>query len=283
MIVNSKEILESAKIGKYAIPHFNINNLEWTRYILETCEEMKSPVILGVSEGATKYIGGYHTVVNIIKGLVLDLNITIPVCIHLDHGSSTESCIKAIDAGFTSVMIDASKYSLEENIMLTKLVVEYAKNKNVTVEAEIGHIGGSEDEVDSDIAYAKVNDVVELVKKTNIDSIAPALGSVHGLYKGEPKLDFNRMKEICQKTNLPLVLHGGTGIYDDQIKKAIECGMCKININTDLQIVWSKAVREYLEKDINVYDPRKIISSGKQAIIDKVKEKITLFGSNNKI
>lgn len=283
MIVNSKEILESAKIGKYAIPHFNINNLEWTRYILETCEEMKSPVILGVSDGATKYIGGYHTVVNIIKGLVLDLNITIPVCIHLDHGSSTESCIKAIDAGFTSVMIDASKYSLEENIMLTKLVVEYAKNKNVTVEAEIGHIGGSEDEVDSDIAYAKVNDVVELVKKTNIDSIAPALGSVHGLYKGEPKLDFNRMKEICQKTNLPLVLHGGTGIYDDQIKKAIECGMCKININTDLQIVWSKAVREYLEKDINVYDPRKIISSGKQAIIDKVKEKITLFGSNNKI
>ena len=282
MIVNSKEMLEKAKKEKYAVPHFNINNLEWTRYILETCEEMRSPVILGVSEGATKYIGGFNTVVGIIKGLVKDLNITIPVCIHVDHGSSVETCIKAIDAGYTSVMIDASKYSLEENIKMTTEVVEYAKGKNVTVEAEIGHIGGTEDEIDSDIAYAKVNDVIELVSKTNIDSIAPALGSVHGLYKGEPKLDFERMKTISEKVNIPLVLHGGTGIYDDLIKKAISCGVCKININTELQIVWTEAVRKFLLDNSDVFDPRKIIGAGKEAMKNKIKEKITLFGSSNK-
>ena len=282
MIVNSKEMLEKAKKEKYAVPHFNINNLEWTRYILETCEEMRSPVILGVSEGATKYIGGFNTVVGIIKGLVKDLNITIPVCIHVDHGSSVETCIKAIDAGYTSVMIDASKYSLEENIKMTTEVVEYAKEKNVTVEAEIGHIGGTEDEINSDIAYAKVNDVIELVSKTNVDSIAPALGSVHGLYKGEPKLDFERMKTISEKVNIPLVLHGGTGIYDDLIKKAISCGVCKININTELQIVWTEAVRKFLLDNSDVFDPRKIIGAGKEAIKNKIKEKITLFGSSNK-
>ncbi len=282
MIVNSKEMLEKAKKEKYAVPHFNINNLEWTRYILETCEEMRSPVILGVSEGATKYIGGFNTVVGIIKGLVKDLNITIPVCIHVDHGSSVETCIKAIDAGYTSVMIDASKYSLEENIKMTTEVVEYAKEKNVTVEAEIGHIGGTEDEIDSDIAYAKVNDVIELVSKTNVDSIAPALGSVHGLYKGEPKLDFERMKTISEKVNIPLVLHGGTGIYDDLIKKAISCGVCKININTELQIVWTEAVRKFLLDNSEVFDPRKIIGAGKEAMKNKIKEKITLFGSSNK-
>ena len=282
MIVNSKEMLEKEKKEKYAVPHFNINNLEWTRYILETCEEMRSPVILGVSEGATKYIGGFNTVVGIIKGLVKDLNITIPVCIHVDHGSSVETCIKAIDAGYTSVMIDASKYSLEENIKMTTEVVEYAKEKNVTVEAEIGHIGGTEDEINSDIAYAKVNDVIELVSKTNVDSIAPALGSVHGLYKGEPKLDFERMKTISEKVNIPLVLHGGTGIYDDLIKKAISCGVCKININTELQIVWTEAVRKFLLDNSDVFDPRKIIGAGKEAMKNKIKEKITLFGSSNK-
>lgn len=277
MIVNIKEMITKAKEEKYAIPHFNINNLEWTRYILEICEQMKSPVILGVSEGASKYIGGYNTVVNIIKGLIFDLNITIPVCIHLDHGSSIDSCINAIDAGFTSVMIDASKYSLDENINITKQVVDYAKRNDVTVEAEIGHIGGNEN-----IAYAEVNDVIKLVKETNIDLVAPALGSVHGLYKGEPKLDFEKMKEISEKTKLPLVLHGGTGIYDEQIKKAIECGICKININTDLQIVWANAVKKYLQDNINIYDPRKIIGAGKNAMQEKIKEKIILFGSNNK-
>jgi len=282
MLVNIKEMTEKALHEKYAVPHFNINNLEWTRYILETCEEMRSPVILGVSEGATKYMGGFKTVVNLVKGLLDDLNITIPVCLHVDHGSSFEICKKAIDAGFTSVMIDASKYSLEENINITNRVVEYAKKFNVTVEAEIGHIGGTEDSSSSNIAYAKAEDVIKLVNSTNVDLVAPALGSVHGLYKGEPKLDFDKMKEISESVKIPLVLHGGTGIYDKQIKEAILCGISKININTDWQIVWSNAVKDFISNNPNVYDPRKIIASGKTSIQNKIREKILLFGSNNK-
>jgi len=282
MLVNIKEMTQRALNEKYAVPHFNINNLEWTRYILESAEEMRSPVILGVSEGAAKYMGGFKTVANLVKGLIEDLNITIPVCLHVDHGTSLEICKKAIDAGFTSVMIDASKYSLEENINITNQVVEYAKNFNVTVEAEVGHIGGTEDNLSSDIAYAKIEDVIKLVNLTKVDVVAPALGSVHGLYKGEPKLDFEKMKEISDLVKIPLVLHGGTGIFDEQIKKAITCGISKININTDLQIEWSNAVRKFIKENNSVYDPRKIIGSGKIAIQDKIKEKITLFGSNNK-
>ena len=282
MLVNLKEITNRARKEKYAVPHLNINNLEWTRYILETCEEMGSPVILGVSEGAANYMGGFNVVTALVKSLMKDLNIKIPVCIHLDHGSTVESCINSIDAGFTSVMIDASKYSLEKNIEMTKQVVEYATKYNVSVEAEVGHIGGTEDGHESDIAYANVQDVLTLVKESNIDIIAPALGSVHGLYKGEPKLDFEKMKEISEQTNIPLVLHGGTGIYDEQIKKAIECGISKININTDLQIAWSNAVRKFISIDDKEYDPRRIIGSGKTAVKEKIREKILLFGSNNK-
>lgn len=281
MIVNSKELLNKAKINKYAIPHFNINNLEWTRFILEECENMKSPVILGVSEGAIKYMGGYNVVSSIIKELIKSLNIQIPVVIHLDHGSNVESCKLAINNGFTSVMIDASKYDLETNIKMTKEVVDYASKYNVTVEAEIGHIGGSEDDKFSDLAYAKVEDALKLSSLTNIDSIAPALGSVHGLYKGEPKLDFDKMLEIREKTNLPLVLHGGSGIDDEKIKKAISCGICKVNINTELQIAWSNEVKKYLN-DNNEYDPRKIIKSGEENMKKVIREKIILLGSNNK-
>ena len=281
MIVNSKELLNKAKINKYAIPHFNINNLEWTRFILEECENMKSPVILGVSEGAIKYMGGYNVVSSVIKELVKSLNIQIPVVIHLDHGSNVESCKLAINNGFTSVMIDASNYDLETNIKMTKEVVDYANKYNVTVEAEIGHIGGSEDDKFSDLAYAKVEDALKLSSSTNIDSIAPALGSVHGLYKGEPKLDFDKMLEIREKTNLPLVLHGGSGIDDEKIKKAISCGICKVNINTELQIAWSNEVKKYLN-DNNEYDPRKIIKSGEENMKKVIREKIILLGSNNK-
>lgn len=282
MLVNMKDMLNKADSGKYAVPHFNINNLEWTRFILEKCQELNSPVILGVSEGATKYIGGYKTVSNLVRSLISDLNITIPVALHLDHGSSYESCVKAIDNGFTSVMIDASKYSLEENIKITKQVVLYAKDKNVTVEAEIGAVGGEEDGVADELAYAKVEDAVKLVKDTNIDFLAPALGSVHGLYKGEPKLDFERMIKIHDLVKLPLVLHGGSGIPDELIKKAISCGITKVNINTELQIAWSKAVRVYLNENKEVYDPRKVIKSGENAMKDMIKEKIILFGSNGK-
>lgn len=282
MVVNMEEILLKAYRGKYAVPQFNINNLEWTRYILEECQNNNSPVILGVSEGAARYMGGFLTVASLVKSLVKDLKITIPVIIHLDHGSSVESCISAINAGFTSVMIDASKYPLEENIKITKEVIEYAHARGITVEAEIGHIGGTEDEINADIAYAKLEDCEQLVKETKVDFLAPALGSVHGLYKGEPCIDFTRMKKINESLKMPLVLHGGTGLSDDIIKEAINCGICKININTELQIEWAKAVRSFLKDDSNEYDPRKIIRSGEKEIKKAIKHKIELFGSNQK-
>lgn len=281
MLVNSKEMLEKARINKYAVPHFNINNLEWTKFILEECESNNSPVILGVSEGAMKYMGGFNVVSAMVKELDKSLNIKVPVVLHLDHGSSFETAKDAIDSGFTSVMIDASKYDLETNIEITKKVVEYAKKFSVTVEAEVGHIGGTEDELTSDLAYAKVEDAVKLYNETNIDSIAPALGSVHGIYKGEPKLDFEKMLEIANITKAPLVLHGGSGIDDEKIKNAIAHGICKLNINTELQIVWANSVREFL-KTSDAYDPRKIIKSGEEAIKLAIKEKIELLGSINK-
>ena len=282
MLENMNRMLEKAKVGKYAVAQLNINNLEWTRFVLEACEENKAPVILGVSEGAIKYMGGYNVVFSIVRSLIKDLGITIPVALHLDHGSSLESCMKAVDAGFTSVMIDASKFSIEENIKVTKAVVDYAHKYNVSVEAEVGAVGGQEDDVIDLLAYAKVEDAVRIAKETAIDVLAPALGSVHGLYKGEPKLDFGRMEQIKELIDNPLVLHGGTGIPDDLIKHAISCGISKININTELQIVWTKAVREFLKNDDKVYDPRKVIKSGEGSIKESIKEILTLFGSINK-
>lgn len=281
MLKNTKEMLEKARINKYAIPHFNINNLEWTRFILEECEKNNSPVILGVSEGAAKYMGGFNVVSAMVKELDKSLKITVPVALHLDHGSSVESCIEAINNGFTSVMIDVSKYDLETNIKMTQEVVEFAKEYNVTVEAEIGHIGGTEDGISSELAYAKVEDAVKLYQETNIDSIAPALGSVHGIYKGEPKLDFDKMLEIANLTQIPLVLHGGSGIDDEKIKKAISSGICKLNINTELQMEWASAIRKFVNEN-NEYDPRKIIKSGESAIKKAIKNKIELLGSSNK-
>ena len=277
MLVNSKEMLLIAKKNHYAVPQFNINNLEWTKYILEAMNEAKRPVILGVSESAINYMGGYKTIFSLVNALISDLKIKIPVCIHLDHGSSIDSCKKAIDAGFKSVMIDASKYPLEENIRITKEVVEYAKEKNVTVEAEVGHIGGTEDNITSDNLNARLEDCIELVEKTNVDSLAPALGSVHGLYKGEPNLDFDTMKQINETLEVPLVLHGGTGIPENQIKEAIECGISKININTELQVAWYNDVKKFIEENPDIYDPRKLINSGQAAIKKQVNEKIKMF------
>ncbi len=277
MLVNSKEMLLKAKKEHYAVPHFNINNLEWTKYILEEMQHLQKPVILGVSEGAIKYMGGYTVVSSMVKALLQDLNITIDVCLHLDHGSSIESCKKAVDAGFTSVMIDASKYNLEENIKITKEVVDYAHLKDVTVEAEIGHIGGSEDGVSGNNTNAKLEECIYLVEKTNIDSLAPALGSVHGLYKGQPNLDFKTMKEINESIKIPLVLHGGTGIPDYQLQKAIECGISKININTELQIAWHNDIKQFILKNENIYDPRKVISSGENKIKETIDNKVKEF------
>ena len=279
MLVNFNEMLQKAKEGHYAVPQFNINNLEWTKYILEKCNELKIPVILGVSEGATKYMGGFLVVSSMVKAMVESLKIEIPVCIHLDHGSSFESCKSAIDAGFTSVMIDGSKHELKENIEITKAVVNYAHEREISVEAEVGHIGGTEDNVSSSILNATLEDCVELYKNTGIDSLAPALGSVHGFYKGEPNLDFKTMQEINNTLPIPLVLHGGTGIPEDKIKQAISCGISKININTDLQVVWSKAVREFLNEDEKVYDPRKVIGSGELAMKNQINKIVTIFGT----
>lgn len=262
MLVNMKELLLKARIEGKAIPQFNINNLEWTKYILEECELKKNPVILGVSEGAAKYIGGFITTVKIIEGLMEDLNITIPVVIHLDHGSSYETCIKAIEAGFTSVMIDASKESLDKNINITKNIVDYAHKRNVTVEGEIGHIGLTSGEA----IYTDVVSATNYVKETGVDALAPAVGSLHGIYLSEPKINFERIKEISDSTNIPLVLHGGTGIPEETLHKAINLGISKLNINTALQVAWAKAVRIYLNENSDIYDPRKVIGAGEKAI-----------------
>ena len=282
MLVNFNEMLIQAKKNHFAVPHFNINNLEWAKYILEECQACNIPVILGVSEGAAKYMGGFRAITGMVKGLIRDLDITIPVCLHVDHGQSFETCRDAIDAGFSSVMIDASKKELPENIAITKRVVDYAHAKGVTVEAEVGHIGGTEDNITSSATNARLEECVELYEKTGIDALAPALGSVHGFYKGEPNLDFETMKTINDTLPIPLVLHGGSGIPDDMIKKAIECGIAKINVNTELQVAWSNAVREFVKNDQEAYDPRKLIGSGEKALKEKAHEKIVLFNTMNK-
>ena len=281
-LVNMKEMLIAAKEGKYAIGQFNINNAEWTSAILDKAEELKTPVILGVSSGAAKYMGGWNTVVGIVRGIIIDHNITVPVALHLDHGSSFEMCKAAIDAGFTSVMIDGSHHPLEENIAMCKQVVEYAHLRGVSVEAELGKVGGQEDDVIADTMYADPEECIRLVKETGIDCLAPALGSVHGPYKGEPKLGFEEMELIGRTCGVPLVLHGGSGIPEDQIKRSISLGTAKINVNTESQQAWTKIVREVLSTDTKVYDPRKIIGPGKKGIAAVVEEKCAIFGCNNK-
>lgn len=281
-LVSMKEMLLTAKDKGYAVGQFNINNLEFAQAILQAAEGEKSPVILGVSEGAGRYIGGFKTVVKIVEGLMEDYNITVPVAIHLDHGSSYDKCKEAIEAGFTSVMIDASHHSFEENIEITSKVVEYAHSKNVSVEAELGTVGGQEDDVVAEgVIYADPQECDELVKRTGIDCLAPALGSVHGPYKGEPNLGFKEMEEIGNLTGMPLVLHGGTGIPTNDIKKAISFGTAKINVNTENQIASAKVVREVLAALPDEYDPRKYLGPARDAIKETVIGKMREFGSSN--
>lgn len=281
-LVNMKEMLIKAREGHYAVGQFNINNVEWTATILDKCQELHSPVILGVTRGASKYMGGWNTVVGLVRGLMIDHHITIPVALHVDHGDSFETCKAAIDAGFTSVMIDASKYELEENIRMVKEVVEYAHLRGVTVEAELGHVGGQEDSVVAESMYAVPSECIRMVKETGIDCLAPALGSVHGPYHGEPKLGFKEMEEIGKTCGVPLVLHGGSGIPEDQIRRAIALGTAKINVNTESQQAWTKIVREVVARDSTVYDPRKIIGPGTKGIANVVETKCNIFGSINK-
>ena len=273
MLVNFIEMLNNAKKERYAIPHFNINNLEWTKIILEKCEELKIPVILGVSSSAAKYMGGWYVCYSIVSSLIKDLNLTIPICLHVDHGTK-EDCIKAIESGFTSVMIDGSKFELTENIRITKEVVEFAHSKNVSVEAEIGTIGLAEKKEEN---CADINECIRLCEETNIDALAPAIGNAHGIYIEKPKLNFELLKEINNRIKVPLVLHGGSGITDDELKKLIQTGISKVNINTDLQLVWKKEVMKYIENNREVYDPRKIIYSGKDEMNKKIEELVDLF------
>lgn len=280
MLVNFNTMLQEAKKNRYAVPHFNINNLEWTKYILEEMDQLKCPVILGVSEGAKRYMGGFLTIYKMVEGLIDDLHISIPVCLHLDHGSSFAVCKEAIDAGFTSVMIDASRYELEENMKITSSVVEYAHARGVSVEAEVGHVGGTEDNVHGDVFRATLEDCFA-ISTTGIDALAPALGSVHGLYQGEPNLDFKRMEKINTALSIPLVLHGGTGIPEDMIQKSIACGISKININTELQLAWHQAMLDFVKSHQEVYDPRKVIGSGEGKIKEKIRKIVETFHMSN--
>ncbi|HZG73729.1 MAG TPA: class II fructose-bisphosphate aldolase [Chondromyces sp.] len=284
-LVSMTEMLNKAKENGYAVGQFNLNNLEFTQAILQAAEEEKSPVILGVSEGAARYMGGFKLVVEMVKALIEEYKVTVPVAIHLDHGSSFEMCAKAIQAGFTSVMIDGSHHPLEENIALTKKVVELAHINGVSVEAELGRIGGQEDDLvveEAEAAYAIPEECDRLVRETGVDCFAPALGSVHGPYKGEPNLGFDRMKEVMELTGVPLVLHGGTGIPTKDIEKAISLGTAKINVNTENQIASAKRVREVLAEKPNEYDPRKYLGPAREAIKETVKGKMREFGSSGK-
>jgi fructose-bisphosphate aldolase class II len=282
-LVSMKEMLITAKEQGYAVGQFNLNNLEFTQAILQAAKEENSPVILGVSEGAARYMGGFKTVVAMVEALIEDYDVQVPVAIHLDHGSSFESCAKAIHAGFTSVMIDASHHPFEENIEITSKVVELAHFHGVSVEAELGTVGGQEDDVIAEgVIYADANECEELVNRTGIDCLAPALGSVHGPYKGEPNLGFAEMKEIGDRTGLPLVLHGGTGIPTKDIQKSVSLGTAKINVNTENQIASAKAVREVLAAQPEQYDPRKYLGPAREAIKETVQGKMREFGSSNK-
>ena len=286
MLVSAKEMLQKAKAGHYAVGQFNINNLEWTKAILTAAEETKSPVILGVSEGAGKYMCGYKTVVGMVNGMLEEMNITVPVALHLDHGSY-DGCMKCIEAGFSSVMFDGSHYPIEENVAKTKELVAICAEKGLSLEAEVGAIGGEEDGVVGMGECADPNEC-KMVADLGVDFLAAGLGNIHGKYPANWQgLSFETLDAIQQLTgDLPLVLHGGTGIPDDMIKRAIDLGVSKINVNTECQLVFAEATRKYIEagKDLEGkgFDPRKLLKPGAEAIVAKVKEKMELFGSVGK-
>ena len=285
-LVNVKEMMAKAVKGHYAIGHFNINNLEWTKSILQAAEETKTPVILGVSEGAGKYMCGFKTLVAMVNAMLETLNITVPVALHLDHGSY-EGAKAALDAGFSSVMFDGSHYSIEENIQKTKEIIEYANSLGCTVEAEVGAIGGEEDGV---IGGGEVADPKEckLIASLGVDMLAAGIGNIHGKYPANWRgLDFDTLAAIkAEVGDMPLVLHGGTGIPAEMIQKAISLGVCKINVNTECQLAFQEATRKYIEegKDLQGkgFDPRKLLAPGAEGIKRVVKEKMALFGSLGK-
>ena len=286
MLVSAKDMMQKARAGHYAVGAFNINNLEWTKAILLTAQELNSPVILGVSEGAGTYMAGYKTVVGMVNGMLEELNITVPVALHLDHGSY-EGCLKCIEAGFSSVMFDGSKYPIDENVAKTKELIDITRSKGMSLEAEVGSIGGEEDGV---IGMGECADPDECkrIADLGVTMLAAGIGNIHGKYPANwPGLSFETLAAIKEKVgDMPLVLHGGTGIPADMIKKAIDLGVSKINVNTECQLSFAAATRTYIEEGKDQqgkgYDPRKLLAPGFEAIKATVKEKMELFGSVGK-
>lgn len=285
MLVNAKDMTIKAKEGKYGIAQININNLEWTKSALLAAQEMNSPIILGVSAGAAKYMTGFKVVADMVKSMDKALGITVPVALHLDHGSYQDAK-DCLDAGFTSIMFDGSSLPFDENLAKTKELVDLAHSMDVTVEAEVGSIGGEEDGI---VGTGEIADPQEckIIADLGVDLLAAGIGNIHGIYpENWQGLDFNALKEIGEVTEgIPLVLHGGTGINEEMIKESISLGVTKINVNTECQLAFAAATRKFIEegkdKEGKGYDPRKLLAPGAQAIIDTVKEKITLFGSAN--
>ena len=286
MLVSAKEMLNKAREGHYAVGQFNINNLEWTKAILQTAQELQSPVILGVSEGAGKYMCGYTTVVGMVKGMINELGITVPVALHLDHGTY-EGAKKCINAGFSSIMFDGSHYPIEDNIRMTTELVNACHVLGISIEAEVGAIGGEEDGVIGRGECADPNEC-KMIADLGVDMLAAGIGNIHGVYPANWEgLSFETLAAVKEKVgDMPLVLHGGTGIPDDQVTKAISLGVAKINVNTECQLVFAEATRKYIEagKDQQGkgFDPRKLLAPGAEAIKAKVKEKMELFGSVGK-
>ena len=286
MLVSATEMLQKAKAGHYAVGQFNINNLEWTKSILLTAQECNSPVILGVSEGAGKYMAGYKTVVGMVNGMMEELNITVPVALHLDHGSY-DGCLKCVEAGFSSIMFDGSHYPIDENVEKTKELVKIAHDNNMSIEAEVGSIGGEEDGV---VGMGECADPKEckMIADLGVDMLAAGIGNIHGKYpENWPGLRFDVLDDIQKLTGeMPLVLHGGTGIPADMIRKAIDLGVSKINVNTECQLSFAAATRKYIEEGKDNqgkgYDPRKLLKPGFDAICETIKEKMELFGSVGK-
>lgn len=281
-LVPMADILEKANDEYYAVGGFNINNMEFLQGIIWAAEETNSPLILQASEGAIKYIGMDY-VINMVKAAVKDTH--IPVALHLDHGSSYEVIMRCIREGFSSVMYDGSKYPFKQNIRLTKEVVKAAHSVGVTVEAELGKIGGTEDDVDvdeKDAKFTKPEEAEEFVEKTGVDALAIAIGTAHGVYKGDPELDFDRLEKINSSLNMPLVLHGASGVPDEDVRKAVSMGINKVNVNTAFQQAFTAKIRELFDKDPELYDPRKYCGPARDAISEAVKEKIEILGSKNR-
>jgi len=276
------EILNKANKENYAVGGFNINNLEFLQGIIEAAEESRAPLILQTSEGAMRYIGKDY-VVGMVEAATK--NASIPVALHLDHGSGFEKAMECIRLGYSSVMIDASHDPFEENIAQSAKVVEAAHSVGVSVEAELGQLGGTEDDVtvdEADATYTRPDEAVEFVARTGVDALAIAIGTAHGVYSGEPELDFERLEEINEKTDIPLVLHGASGVSDDDVRRAVQNGINKVNVNTDFQQAFTDRVKKIFAEDPEIYDPRKYCGPGREAIKERVKEKIEILGSKNK-